>query len=606
MEPKKDMLSKLQNYRNQAAVTAVQLWKAKGEAEAYAEETEKLRILSGELRKRIAEVERETKEFEPLVKIAETTLQSLRQTMEINSMSIIIHKEHEKCVTIEVRQYKQKVADILDKYSTHIEERKEELANDNPKCKILHEKLDQKKKVKFTCMSLEQQIRLNRRKKETFEDFARLRIVCFAKTWLDRKMYEERNSVLSQLITQKREVMCKLMEVTEKLQYKQKMRYIKDTSYTSAATPHIVFSQPADTKPVPKKTQKEKKDSENKEPVKEKNNPFDGLQFLLEKTTTKQLTETKPSLPAQPRVTNASVPMPKSQSHVSKVVILDNQLLKPPESPQPNPSLIRAEKSKERDAKLQKVLSDFKRKISHHTSIEVPKKGQYVPSIEKQDAKRMKCNIERNKKDVVPSQESMLYSQEEHEMRFVSQQSETAENKPNQQDRLDVNQNETLLMKPNKRKVTFADESILPSESFFRGGQPMETGMVMNKGDHQIGVVNMNNDALKSSENEYMQFSMSFGGKMPSSSLPNFGISNNGPGLFKKPSNPIGNDLKQSRGLNLGNEPESNMDVSFNYGDVSGFNDTGDYDASVMLSPTDDYQSTGSAISKTFAFNFRN
>nr|CAH7722039.1 unnamed protein product [Callosobruchus chinensis] len=526
MTSNEEVVSKLLNYRNQAAIQSVHLWKSKGEEEAYAEEQKTLKILQNVLRKRISEVERETKGLEPLVKVTENTLESLKQALEMNSMSVIIHNEHEKCVVDQVKKIKETTNDILDAYCKHIDECKEELENNNPNCKILHDLSIQKRKVKLDCLVLEEKVKQIQYRNRVLKDVSCKQIVDFSKTWLDRRLFEKKKNILNKLKLEKKNWLRKLMEVTETSKFNQKMRYIKDTMYTTKA-PQIKFSQPTDTKPpVDKKPDTEKNKPDKKAPANDPKNPFNELELLLENS--EQFKQTKTSNVAQNFLNNTSVTRTIIKADNSKVLILDNQLL----TSKMKRTLTKEERSKEYDARLQKVFTNLKRKIFHQPSAEVPRTQ---PSNANADVKQPQQEMKA--KDVPPSQELLMYSQDESEMRFASQQSEAGAernvlgpaNKANQRAHLDINQNHSVTTKMNKR-VTFSDKDKV-SDGFFVANKQMDGGMMMKKDSYPFAMMNMSSD--------------------------------------------VGSNV-QSQKLNMEDGPDNlNLEASYNPGDMSGFADTG-------------------------------
>ncbi|VEN64173.1 unnamed protein product [Callosobruchus maculatus] len=567
MNSEEEAVSKLLNHRNQAGLQFIHLWNTIGEEEAYAEETKKLKILQNVLRKQINEVERETKALEPLVKVTASTLESLKETFEVNSMSVIIHNEHEKCVMDQVKEMKERTNDLLDRYSNHIDECKEELENDNPECKILHDLTVQKKKVKLDCLLLEEKIKQIQYKNRVLEEVSYKQIIDFSKSWLERRLFEEKKKTLKQLKLEQKNWLRKLMEVTERSKYNQKMRYIKGTMCMTK-TPEIEFSQPTDTKPlVDKKSDTEKNQLKQKAPAVEIKKPFNELELLLENT--EQFKPTKTSNVTQNFVSSTCVPKSVFTPDHTKVLVLDNQLL----NSKMKRTLTKEERSKEYGERLQKVFTNLKRKIFHQPSSEAPR---VKPTNTNTEAKEMKATaVKSNTKDIAPSQELLLYSQDESEMKFASQQSEAAAernavgpaNMANQRAHLDMNQNQSIPTK--MKRVTFSDKD-KASDSFFMGNKQME------KDSYPFAMMNMNSsgqNTFKASEEEYNQFSMSFAGVRSGATFPNFAGTDEG--LFKIPNTP-----------------------------------TGEYDSSMMLSPLGGFcsmtneQMTGKSDNQEVAFSF--
>lgn len=146
--------------------------------------------------------------------------------------SITYHRLYKRTILDNVQKQKDEQDRILKAYQENIDSVKEGLELSTPKYKLLKEKRIELQQFQIRCMQMKQKIeerrKINQQKMEIQKKMFYAQIIALAKAWIERRDYLATMEKFEELSTQEREWMIKVMDSTEQLKQKKKMRKLNE------------------------------------------------------------------------------------------------------------------------------------------------------------------------------------------------------------------------------------------------------------------------------------------------------------------------------------------------------------------------------------------
>ncbi|CAH1155563.1 unnamed protein product [Phaedon cochleariae] len=369
-----DLLKQINKIKSTISTNDQIVWACQAATKCYTDEISHLKDEEERLMKDICKIDEQIKESKPLIGILEKCSELQNDTLKISLESLVTHRLYQKCVEENINKHKKECDLLIGEYSEHIEQCKTKLEHTNPLFKILQEKRTELKKSKIQCLDLQQRLKrrkvINEQKLRIQKQLFYADIVSFAEAWLDQKKYLDAIKEYEVVKHQERELMIKLMELTEELRVKDKMAYV--TKDTSTFIPQIQFSKNSiDDGSI--NNNKNTANTANYE--KPSVNPLKDLEVLLKENNFGQSGPIK-KVGTTTGYSNKNNHLTDNSYIPTKVRILENKTLKPPHPHQPVIALSKEERSKAIDAKLQRVMQNFSRSMSRQNSQRISKSYQ--------------------------------------------------------------------------------------------------------------------------------------------------------------------------------------------------------------------------------------